>query len=86
MDTLTFISKVVDSVSWPVTIIAAVYILREPIGELLPFGTIFLECRGRGRKFRSSGNEHLTNLMTCYVSHGCRWPDTACGQQYSRRV
>ena len=36
MDVLTFVSSVIDSLSWPVTIIILVIFLRKPLGNLLP--------------------------------------------------
>ena len=36
MDLLTFISNLVDSLAWPITVGVVIYLLREKIGELLP--------------------------------------------------
>jgi hypothetical protein len=36
MDALTFISKLIDSLAWPVTVVIALVLLRRPLAELLP--------------------------------------------------
>ena len=36
MDTLTFISAIVSSLAWPLVLIAALVILRRPLGQLIP--------------------------------------------------
>jgi hypothetical protein len=35
MFTLQFIAEIVDSIAWPVTVVALIYLLRRPLGELL---------------------------------------------------
>ncbi len=37
MDILTFISNIVNSLAWPLTLVIAILILRKPLHELLPF-------------------------------------------------
>ena len=36
MNTLDFLSSIIASVSWPIAIIVLVYLLRNPIGKLIP--------------------------------------------------
>jgi len=36
MDWLTFFSNIVESLVWPATVIVAIYLMREKLGELLP--------------------------------------------------
>lgn len=36
MDWLTFFSKIIDSIAWPLVIILAVLILRKPLSSLIP--------------------------------------------------
>ena len=37
MDWLTFSSKIIDSLAWPLVIIVALFLLRKPISDLIPF-------------------------------------------------
>ncbi|MCG8462760.1 MAG: hypothetical protein MI919_41270, partial [Holophagales bacterium] len=36
MDPLTFISRIVDSLAWPITLLVALYLLRGPVSQLIP--------------------------------------------------
>lgn len=36
MDTLTFITKLIDSLAWPIVIAGSIYLMRVPLSSLLP--------------------------------------------------
>jgi len=36
MDWLTFVTKIIESLAWPVSIVVIVLILKKPISALLP--------------------------------------------------
>ncbi len=37
MDTLEFIASIIDSLAWPLAIVVLIFILRMPLGKLIPF-------------------------------------------------
>lgn len=36
MDALTFIAEVVKALAWPASVVALVFMMRKPVGELIP--------------------------------------------------
>jgi hypothetical protein len=69
MDWLSFISKVIESIAWPATVAAVVFILRDSIEDLikplnkLKYGELEVEFGEEMQAVEKSANEKLPELQ-----------------------
>ena len=89
MDLLTFISKIIDSIAWPIVVLILGLVLRERISNLLPFlrkikaGPVEAEFDAEVRKVIEGSKEIIAKSST--TSSKTQEPDVALAKIYTAK-